>query len=27
VGIQWGSVLAIYRLQESLWFSQEGGFV
>jgi hypothetical protein len=24
-GIQWGSALAFYRLQESLWFSHEGG--
>jgi hypothetical protein len=26
-GVQWDSISAIHRLQESLWFSQEGSFV
>jgi len=26
MGIQWGSA-AIYRFQESLWFTEEGGLV
>jgi hypothetical protein len=27
MGIQWSSISALYGLQESLWFSQEGGLI